>query len=85
MCLGANSDSKNVQKYYLGPMIHLLFLAISSASEMSSCGDAVLLVDLDDLLDLIVTAQEDSATVVDVLGHDCNHPTHLAVNCLATG
>lgn len=45
----------------------------------------MLLVDVNDLLHLIIAAQEDSASVVDVLGDDVDHPSHLAVNCLTAG
>lgn len=47
-------------------------------------GDAVLLVDVDDLLDFIVTSQEDSASVVDILWYDFQHPSHVAVYGLPT-
>ena len=43
------------------------------------------LVDVDDLLYLIIAAEEDAAPVMDVLGHDFNHALHLAVDCLAAG
>lgn len=48
-------------------------------------GDAVLLVDVDDELHLVVRAEEDSAAVVDALGDDGEHACHVAVDCLAAG
>jgi hypothetical protein len=48
-------------------------------------GDAVLLVDVDDELHLIIGAEEDSAAVVDALGDDGEHACHVAVDCLAAG
>lgn len=48
-------------------------------------GDAVLLVDVDDELHLVVGAEEDSAAVVDALGNDGEHAGHVAVDCLAAG
>lgn len=48
-------------------------------------GDAVLLVDVDDELHLVVGAEEDSAAVVDALGDDCEHASHVAVDCLTAG
>ena len=48
-------------------------------------GDAVLLVDVDDELHLVVGAEEDSAAVVDALGNDGEHACHVAVDCLAAG
>ena len=47
--------------------------------------DAVLLVDVDDELHLVVGAEEDTAAVVDALGDDCEHACHVAVDSLATG
>jgi hypothetical protein len=47
--------------------------------------DAVLLVDVDDELHLVVGAEEDTAAVVDALGDDCEHAGHVAVHCLAAG
>lgn len=38
-----------------------------------------------DLLNLVITAHEDTRLVVDVLGHDLQHPPHLAVDSLAAG
>jgi hypothetical protein len=48
-------------------------------------GDAVLLVDINDELHLVVGAEEDSAAVVDALGDDVEHACHVAVDCLAAG
>ena len=48
-------------------------------------GDAVLLVDVDDELHLVVGAEEDSAAVVDALGDNGEHACHVAVDCLAAG
>jgi hypothetical protein len=42
-------------------------------------------VELLNLLDLVVTAHEDTSLVVDVLGHHLEHSVHLAVDSLATG
>lgn len=47
-------------------------------------GDAVLLVDVDDKLHLVVGAEEDTAAVVDAFGDDGEHARHVAVDCLAT-
>lgn len=47
--------------------------------------DAVLFVDVDDKLHLVVGAEEDSAAVVDALGDDGEHACHVAVDCLAAG
>ena len=47
--------------------------------------DAVLLVDVDDELHLVVGAEEDTAAVVNALGDDCEHACHVAVDCLAAG
>ena len=47
--------------------------------------DAMLLVDINDLLDLIVATHEDTAAVVDVLGGDGHHAVHVAVDGLTTG
>ena len=47
--------------------------------------DAVLLVDVDDELHLVIGAEEDTAAVVDALGDDCEHAGHVAVDCLAAG
>ena len=47
--------------------------------------DAVLLVDVDDELHLVVGAEENTAAVVDALGDDCEHAGHVAVDCLAAG
>ncbi len=44
----------------------------------------MLLVNIDNLLHFVITAQEDSATIVDMLGDHGHHPPHLAVDCLAT-
>lgn len=48
-------------------------------------GDAVLLVDVDDELHLVVGAEEDTAAVMDALGDDGEHAGHVAVDCLAAG
>ena len=48
-------------------------------------GDAVLLVNVDDELHLVVGAEEDTAAVVDALGNDGEHACHVAVDCLAAG
>lgn len=45
----------------------------------------MLLVDVDDELHLVVGAEEDTAAVVDTLGDDCEHASHVAVDCLAAG
>jgi hypothetical protein len=42
----------------------------------------VLFVDIDDLLDFVVTAQEDTRSVVDVLWDNFKHSLHLAVDRL---
>lgn len=47
--------------------------------------DAVLLVDVDDELHLVVGAEEDTAAVMDALGDDGEHAGHVAVDCLAAG
>lgn len=44
-------------------------------------GDAVLLVNVNDELYLVVGAEEDSAAVVDALGDDGEHACHVAVDC----
>ena len=56
-----------------------------SASHSLLGDDAVLLVDVDDELHLVVGAEEDTAAVVDALGDDCEHACHVAVDCLAAG
>ena len=43
----------------------------------------MLLVDVDHLLDFVIAAQKDTAAIVDVFRDDCEHSSHLAVNCLA--
>ena len=48
-------------------------------------GNAVLLVDVDDELHLVVGAEEDTAAVMDALGDDGEHAGHVAVDCLAAG
>lgn len=45
---------------------------------------SVFRVNINHFLDLIVTAEEDTRSVVDVLGHDCQHPLHLAIDGLTT-
>lgn len=47
------------------------------------CRDAMLLVDIDDLLYLLVAAQEDPAPVMDVFRNNIDHTSHLAIDCLA--
>jgi hypothetical protein len=42
-------------------------------------------VDVDDELHLVVGAEEDTAAVVDALGDDCEHASHVAVDCLTAG
>ena len=44
----------------------------------------VLSVNVNDLLHFLVTAEEDTRSVVDVLGHNGEHTLHLAVNSLTT-
>lgn len=43
----------------------------------------VLCVDIDDLLYFVVTAKEDTRSVVDGLGYNLEHTLHLAVDGLA--
>ena len=43
----------------------------------------ILLVNINDLLHLLVAAQEDARSVVDVLGHDLDHAIHVAVDGLS--
>ena len=45
----------------------------------------MLLVDVDDELDLVVGAEEDTAAVVNALGDNGEHARHVAVDCLAAG
>lgn len=45
----------------------------------------MLLVDIDDELHLVVGAEEDTAAVVDALGDNGQHASHVAVDCLAAG
>lgn len=45
----------------------------------------VLLVEGLHFLNLVIAAHEDTRPVVDVLGHNLEHPLHLAVHCLTTG
>ena len=42
----------------------------------------MLLVDVDDLLHLLIAAQEDTAAIVDVLRDDSQHAPHLAIDRL---
>ena len=51
---------------------------------IQSCSDPMLLVHINDLLHLVIAAQKDTASIVDVLRHDSDHPAHLAVDCLTT-
>lgn len=44
----------------------------------------MLLVNINHFLHLIVTAQEDSTAIVNVLGNDGQHATHMAVDRLTT-
>lgn len=44
----------------------------------------MLLVRIDNLLNLIITAQEDATAVVDMLRNDREHPPHMTINSLTT-
>ncbi|KAI6804575.1 hypothetical protein KC361_g29 [Hortaea werneckii] len=92
MCCGSHAGAIKHKARFLacrGPLrlsvlakgyVHLL-----SERKRLSAGDTVLLVDINDLLNLIVTAHEDTAAVVDVLGGDGHHAVHVAVDGLTTG
>lgn len=45
----------------------------------------MLLVSIEDLLDFIIASQEYAGSVVDMLRHNLQHPTHLAVDRLTSG
>lgn len=45
----------------------------------------MLLMDIDNLLHLLLASQENSAPVVDVFGHDFEHPAHVTVDGKAAG
>ena len=53
--------------------------------KLSLGDDAMLLVNVNHLLHLVVAAEEDAAPVVDVLGHHRQHASHVAVDGLAAG
>ena len=44
----------------------------------------ILLMHVNNLLDLIVAAQEDARSVVNVFWDNLNHPPHVAIDCLPT-
>lgn len=65
-------------------MILQLGTYLGSLPNVCLCGDSMLLVDINDLLHLLVTTHEDTATIVYVLGHDRQHSMHVAIDGLAT-
>lgn len=44
----------------------------------------MLLVNVNNFLHFIMASEEDSGSVMDVLGNDLEHTMHLAVYCLST-
>lgn len=64
-------------KYFLTPSFRAAYASFALL--------LVLLVHVDDALDLLLAAEENTAPVVDVLGHNLHHALHLAVDCETTG